>query len=119
MGRAAVIQSISSCWPYGRRDLRTLSAAFFQRRFSAVQNIEALLKIWIIFPGFALSHLIPPYGFLNHFRGMPAWLPWTFPFLLLCIFSTWRFRHRVWLPLAGVVLTSSALVYVLLLLLRA
>jgi hypothetical protein len=88
-------------------------------REDSLQNIEALLKIWIIFPGFALAHLIPPYGFLNDFRGMPAWVPWTFLFMALCVFGTLRFRHRLWLPLAGVVLTSSALVYVMLLLLRA
>src|SRR4051812_1536725 len=87
-------------------------------REESLQNIEALLKIWIIFPGFALAHLIPPYGFLNDFRGMAAYLPWMFLFMVLCVFGTLRFRHRLWLPLAGVVLTSSALVYVMLLLLR-
>lgn len=82
-------------------------------------NVKAVLGVWPVFPGLALSQLVPPYGFLNQFRGLGGTLLFTLLFVTLSLVIVSRFRRSIWLPLSGVVLASSGLVYVMLLLLRA
>lgn len=82
-------------------------------------NVKAVLGVWPVFPGFALSQLIPPYGFLESFRGLGGTLLFTLLLVTLSLVSVSRFRRSIWLPLSGVVIASSGLVYVMLLLLRA
>jgi hypothetical protein len=85
----------------------------------ALENAKSLLAVWPIFPGLALSQLIPPYGFLNQLRGFAATFLFTLLFAAVSILAALRFRRALWRALSGVAVASSALVYVMLLLLRA
>jgi hypothetical protein len=78
-----------------------------------------MLALWLIFPGLALSQLIPPYGFWDALRGMGSTLFLTLLFVALSLFATLRFRRSLWFVLTGVTVASVALVYVVVLLLRA
>ncbi len=79
----------------------------------------SLLALWPIFPGLAISVLLPPTEFFRWFRGMGSVVFFTVFYAAAWCGLAWRFRRMLWVPVIVAAIASLGFVRVMLMALRA
>jgi len=75
-------------------------------------NIKSVLLLWPLFPGLGLAAV-------THLGGGFSVIFLTLLLLAASLYGTLRFKRFFWIKIAGLMLVSSGLTYVVLLLLKA
>src|SRR5688572_19334622 len=87
--------------------------------FLVAEASFTLLFLWPVFPGLAISVLLPPMEFFRPLKAIGGALFLTILYSAAWCGLAWKFRRLHWLPILGAAIASLGLVQVMLRLFRA